>query len=175
MLPRTVLGIIRSVAGNNMTKKIQTLCIIRQEDRVLLGMKKRGFGAGRWNGFGGKLQDGETIEEAVKREIHEEAGITVEKIEKVGNIEFEFQGNQEILDVHIFRAEEFSGEPIETEEMKPQWFKIDEIPFENMWPDDSYWMPLFLDNKKFSGKFLFDRENNTKILENKLEVIENLK
>ena len=55
-------------------KKILTLCVIYQHPRVLLGMKKRGFGKGRWNGFGGKVKEGETIEEATKRETLEEAG-----------------------------------------------------------------------------------------------------
>jgi len=157
------------------TKKILTLCVIKKGGQVLLGMKKRGFGVGRWNGFGGKLNDGETIEQAVRREVLEEANIVVERIEKVGNIQFEFQGNPEILDVHIFKAEEFSGEPIETEEMKPQWFDTDKIPFENMWPDDPYWMPLFLENKKFQGKFLFDNAENANIKNHTIQIIKGLK
>lgn len=148
-------------------KKTLTLCVIYKHPKVLLGMKKRGFGKGRWNGFGGKIEKGETIEEATKREIFEEAGIVVGNMEKVGLIDFEFKGNPEILEVHIFRANEFSGEPTESEEMKPQWFHIDDIPFEEMWPDDKLWMPLFLAGKKFSGKILFGEANN--ILESKLE------
>ena len=139
----------------NNTKKLLTLCIIHQHPKVLLGMKKRGFGAGRWNGFGGKVSPTETIEDATKREIQEEAGIEVENLDKVGILDFEFKGNPEILQVHIFRASSFSGEPTESEEMKPQWFNIDEIPFDKMWPDDIHWMPLFLRGKKFKGKFLF--------------------
>ena len=50
-----------------MNKKIQTLCLIYQHPKLLLGMKKRGFGAGRWNGFGGKLHENESIEEATKK------------------------------------------------------------------------------------------------------------
>ena len=136
-------------------KKLLTLCIIHQHPKILLGMKKRGFGAGRWNGFGGKINDGETIEEAAKREIQEEAGIKVDSLDKIGIINFEFKGNPEILEVHIFKSNSFWGEPIESEEMKPQWFHIDEIPFEEMWPDDIHWIPLFLEGKKFKGKFLF--------------------
>jgi|SRR3989344_8997674 len=136
-------------------KKLLTLCIVHQHPNVLLGMKKRGFGAGRWNGFGGKVAPEETIEDAAKREMQEEAGIELKKFDKVGVIEFEFQGNPEILEVHIFRSDDFSGEPIESEEMKPQWFHVDEIPFKYMWPDDIHWMPLFLSGKKFKGKFLF--------------------
>lgn len=139
----------------NKTKNISTLCIIHQHPMLLFGMKKRGFGAGRWNGFGGKILPGEAIEDAAKREVNEEAGIEVENLKKMGIIEFEFQGNPEILEVHIFRSDAFSGEPTESEEMKPKWFHKDEIPFNEMWPDDKYWMPLFLDGRKFEGKFLF--------------------
>lgn len=138
------------------TKKRLTLCIIHQHPRILLGMKKRGFGAGRWNGFGGKVSAEETIEGAARRELHEEAGITLETLDKVGILEFEFQNNPEILEVHVFKSDKFSGAPQESEEMRPQWFGIEEIPFSLMWPDDSYWLPLLLDGKKFRGRFLFD-------------------
>ena len=139
---------------------------------VLLGMKKRGFGAGRWNGFGGKVGATETIENAAKRELREEAGIETEYLEKVGIIDFEFKGNPEILQVHIFRSNNFSGEPRESEEMKPQWFPVDEIPFKEMWPDDIYWMPLFLNRKKFKGKFLFGESDS--ILEKELSEVKEL-
>lgn len=138
-------------------KKILTLCIVHQGNRVLLGMKKRGFGMGRWNGFGGKVEKGETIEETMRRETFEEAGIDVSEAEKVGILEFEFQGNPEILETHIFRAEKFVGEPTEGEEMKPQWFGIDKIPFKSMWAADMHWIPLFLEGKKFQGKVLFGK------------------
>lgn len=153
-------------------KKLLTLCIIHQHPRVLLGMKKRGFGAGRWNGFGGKVQNGETIEDATKRELREEAGIDVEFLEKVGIIDFEFRGDPVILQVHIFKSNNFSGEPKESEEMKPQWWHIDEIPFKEMWPDDMYWMPLFLNGKKFKGKFLFG--GSDVILEQELLEVEEI-
>ena len=136
-------------------KKILTLCIIYQHPRVLLGMKKRGFGAGRWNGFGGKISPDETIEEAARREIKEEVGLEVLDMCKMGIMEFEFKGNPQILEVHIFKTEKFVGEPVETEEMKPEWFHVHEIPFDKMWPDDIFWMPLLLSNKKFKGKILF--------------------
>lgn len=153
-------------------KKLLTLCIIHQHPKILLGMKKRGFGQGRWNGFGGKVSSEETIEEAAKREISEEAGIFVDELKKVGIIEFEFKGNPEILEVHIFRSEDFSGIPMESEEMKPQWFHIDEIPYKEMWPDDIHWIPLFLSGKKFKGKFLFGESDI--ILEQSLSEVENL-
>ena len=48
-------------------KKQFTLVFVLDESRILLGLKKRGFGCGRWNGFGGKVEAGETIAEAAKR------------------------------------------------------------------------------------------------------------
>jgi len=153
---------------NKNIKKVLTLCVIHKENKILLGMKKRGFGSGRWNGFGGKLKNGESIEQGLKREIKEEAGIELTDLEKVGIIDFEFIDNPEILEVHIFKSNNFNGVPTESEEMKPQWFDIDKIPFSEMWPDDIYWMPLFLEGKKFKGKFLFGKEQNNNILEKEL-------
>mgnify|MGYP001569027627 CR=1 FL=1 len=125
-------------------------------DKILLGMKKRGFGMGRWNGFGGKVEEGETIEEAAIREMKEECGVTIGQMEKVGVHEFEFEKNRgEILKVHVFRVDAFDGEPVETEEMRPQWFTIDAIPYDEMWPDDIHWIPIFLEGKKFHTRFLF--------------------
>ena len=152
------------------TKRVLTLILIHQHPRILLGMKKRGFGAGRWNGFGGKLNNGENIEEAARRELLEEAGIKVGDIDKVGIIEFEFKGNTEIQEVHIFKTKDFVGEPLETEEMLPKWFFVEDIPFSEMWPDDIHWFPLFLEGKKFKGRFLFGEKDI--ILENLLEEVD---
>ncbi len=153
-------------------KKIFTLCVIYQHPRVLLGMKKRGFGAGKWNGFGGKVLPQETIIEGAVREIKEESNIDAAKLKEAGVIEFEFKGNSELLEVHIFGVEQFKGKPTESEEMKPRWFDIDEIPFEDMWPDDKYWFPLFLRGKKFKGKFLFGKSDL--ILEKELREVKEI-
>lgn len=136
-----------------------TLGIVYQPPRVLLGMKKRGFGVGRWNGFGGKLQEGESLEESLCREFKEEAGIDIGPVEKRGILEFEFPNNPEVLQVHVYMVSHFIGEVTESEEMRPQWFTVDAIPSEAMWPDDEFWLPLFLAGKKFRGKFWFDEND----------------
>lgn len=151
-------------------RKILTLCLALEGDRILLGMKKRGFGAGRWNGFGGKVEAGETIEAAAERETLEECGIVIDKMEKVGVHEFEFSAKPgEILEVHVFRVESFTGEPYETEEMRPQWFTIDAIPYDEMWPDDIHWLPVFLTGKKFRTRFLFGEGDQ--VLQNHVEEV----
>ncbi len=151
------------------SRKILTLCIVQESNRILLGMKKRGFGVGRFNGFGGKVNLNETIHEAALRELEEEAGIKALDLEEYGVINFEFRGKEDILEVHIFKTSKFSGEITESEEMLPQWFEINEIPYSEMWSDDIYWLPLFLKGQKFKGRFLFDEDD--KVLEKELEKI----
>jgi 8-oxo-dGTP diphosphatase/2-hydroxy-dATP diphosphatase len=138
----------------------QTLVIVQKGISILLGAKKRGFGKGKWNGFGGKVKLGEKIEDGAKRELLEEAFIKAEKIEKVGLIEFESRDKPGKIRVYVFRVDKFSGEPKESEEMFPKWFNVREIPYLKMWPDDIYWLPLLLKGKKFKGKFLFDKNEN---------------
>lgn len=138
---------------------VTTLCIVYRPPQILLGMKKRGFGKGKWNGFGGKTHKGETVEEAMIRETKEEAGIAVLNYKKAGLARFHFKNGMESIEVHIYRAEDYAGEPQETAEMKPQWFDVSAIPFERMWADDIHWMPYFLAGKFFEASFYFKDEN----------------
>lgn len=138
---------------------ICTICIVHKNNRILLGMKKRGFGVGKWNGFGGKVHNNETVLQAAKRELQEECGLVVKKLTRIGILNFEFRNGGE-MKTFLYKATEFSGKLIETEEMKPKWFPIDKIPFKKMWDDDRHWMPLFLRNKKFKSKFTFDKNLN---------------
>lgn len=153
-----------------MLRKILTLVLILQDEKILLGMKKRGFGAGRWNGFGGKVREDESIEDAAKREVKEECGLEIKRLEEVGLHEFEFVKERgTILEVHVFRGLSWQGEPFETEEMRPKWFLTSKIPYQDMWPDDILWLPTFLEGKKFRTKFLFG--DGDQVLEQKIEVV----
>jgi 8-oxo-dGTP diphosphatase/2-hydroxy-dATP diphosphatase len=151
-------------------KKVLTLVLVLKGNKILLGMKKRGFGSGKWNGFGGKVENGESLEEGARRELFEESGLKALKLEEVGFNEFSWVNNKNpIMEVAIFKTDSFIGDPVETEEMSPKWFDIDNVPFKNMWVDDIYWFPLFISGKKFKGKFLFDE--NDKILNYSLKEV----
>lgn len=56
------------------------------------------------------------------RELHEESGLTVDTLEKIGNIKFEFVGETELHDVHIFRADSYNGQPTESVGMRKMNF-----------------------------------------------------
>lgn len=155
-----------------MLRKLLTLTIIRNETEVLLGFKKRGFGCGKWNGFGGKVEKGESIVDAAVREVKEECGLHIEKPDKVGIIDFEFVGDPELLEVHIFTTQSYSGDVCESEEMEPRWFSIESIPFDKMWADDRHWLPLLLKGHKFKGYFLF--QGHDTILKKDIKMLDNL-
>jgi len=138
--------------------KVKTLCIIERNNQILLGMKKKGFGEGWWNGFGGKVEEGEEIEKAAIRETREEVGIRVKKMEKRGIILFHFEGDPDAIEMHIFAVLESEGKPKESEEMSPEWFEKDKIPYDKMWPADRQWMPIYLEGKYFEGEVHFTQD-----------------
>lgn len=146
-------------------KNTTLLFLIKTEEGVVseicLGMKKRGFGAGRWNGMGGKLQGDETIEQALIREIKEEIDVLPKKFAKVAELAFSFAHNPDWNQlVHTYFCDEWEGEPIESEEMAPKWFPVADIPFDKMWPDDIFWLPRVLKGEKVEASFTFG-ENDT--------------
>lgn len=136
-----------------------TLAFLHEPPRLLLGMKKRRFGAGRWNGYGGKLEGGESLEDNVRREVLEESGIRVTTMEKLGFVHFDLQERPIAMNVHVFRIIGHEGEAVETEEMRPEWFDTEKLPYDRMWPTDPFWLPLFLAGKKFEAKFLMDKDD----------------
>jgi 8-oxo-dGTP diphosphatase/2-hydroxy-dATP diphosphatase len=141
-------------------KKILTLTIIHDNNKILLGMKKRGYAAGRWNGFGGKLIPGESIEEGMLRELNEESSLMATDYEKIGVLTFESEDEDYISEVHLFKINKYNGVAVETEEMRPMWFAFENIPYSEMWPDDAIWLPLVLEGHKVQGSIFF-KDNNT--------------
>ncbi|KOB75198.1 Nudt1 protein [Operophtera brumata] len=135
--------------------KVYTLVFLRNEQQILLGLKKRGFGVNKWNGFGGKVEPKEEILDAAVRELKEECCMSVRKhnLKNIGNLQFTFEGEALMMDVRVFSATSFVGDPEETEEMLPKWFDYDKIPFEDMWLDDKLWFPYLLKDKLFYGRF----------------------
>lgn len=144
--------------------KITTLCFplrkMKNKQQLLLAMKKRGFGKSKWNGMGGKKEPrDDSVEAAVVRETYEEVGVKPISLQKVAVLTFIFSDipkeenwNQE---VHTYFTGSWEGEPVETEEMAPQWFDANKLPFDTMWEDDIFWLPRVIAGKKLKATFWF--------------------
>ncbi len=131
------------------------LCFIVKDGRVLLIRKKRGLGAGKVNGPGGKLDPGETALEAAIREVQEEICVTPLEIEDRGVLHFQFADGYS-LECAVFIAKDLEGDPVETVEATPFWVPLDAVPYDEMWADDRHWLPQVLAGKSFRGWFEFD-------------------
>lgn len=146
--------------------KQATLLFLLKDDQILLAMKKRDFGKDLWNGVGGKLKGEETKEEAIVRETKEEIGVTIDPTNLFhhGDLAFEFPTKPEWgMNVSVFSIKTWTGEPTESEEMKPEWFPVTKLPYDQMWWDDKIWLPKLIEGKKFSGKFVFGDDEKTVI------------
>lgn len=132
-----------------------TLLFVIKNRQVLLIRKKRGLGAGKINGPGGKLDEGETPEQCALREVSEELCINVTEPEHRGELKFQFIDGYSIH-VFVFVAHQYSGQPTETDEAIPIWSRLEEVPYSEMWADDAVWLPEVLTGAAVDGRFLFD-------------------
>jgi 8-oxo-dGTP diphosphatase len=132
-----------------------TLLFVIRGGEVLLIRKKRGLGAGKINGPGGRMHAGETPLEAAIREVQEEVCVTPREISACGELSFQFVDGYSIH-VHVFRAAGCDGEVKETDEAVPLWTSLDAIPYDEMWADDRIWVPMMLEGRPFNGHFIFD-------------------
>ncbi|WP_422489056.1 8-oxo-dGTP diphosphatase [Endozoicomonas sp. ALE010] len=132
-----------------------TLTFVIKDGQILLIRKKRGLGAGKINGPGGRLEAGESLLECAIREVQEELCITPVNPEFCGESCFQFTDGYSIH-VHTYVARDFTGSPAETDEAIPLWFSLDQIPYEEMWADDIIWLPEMLKGNRFKGRYLFD-------------------
>ena len=137
-----------------------TLVFVFRDDEILLINKKTGLGKGKVNGPGGKVEPGETPEAAAVRECHEELDIRVSKLEYCGEHRFQFVDGYSIH-VLVYRTRDFEGVPTESREASPLWTRIDQIPFEKMWEDDKYWLPMVIRGERFQARWIFDGDRMT--------------
>jgi 8-oxo-dGTP diphosphatase len=142
----------------------QTLCYVFRPGeggrrQVLLGRKKRGFGAGMIMGLGGKAGPGETDAACAIHEVREEAGIAVDpgSLAWRAELSFVFPSRPELdAVVTVFFGREWSGEARESEEMAPQWFDAGSLPLGQMWDDETYWLPRVLAGETLAGTITYD-------------------
>jgi 8-oxo-dGTP diphosphatase len=131
---------------------------------VLLGHKKTGLGLGKIVGLGGHVEPGESAAEAAAREVAEESGLVVRRsaLTEAARLTFLFPAHPAWdMDVVVFTAAEWSGEPAETEEVRPQWFPVEALPFDQMWDDAPRWLPRVLAGERLRATFSYADDNET--------------
>ena len=151
--------------------------------RVLLGYKKRGFGEGKWNGFGGKLEGDEAMVECASRELREESGYSVSNENMIprGRLNFIMRSDGMVdkhtgaisSKIHVFvyscHLSDTTGRATESEEMRPQWWSYDDVPLKEMWADDQYWLPHLLAGYDVVGEFTM--ADKSTLVDHKVEVL----
>lgn len=136
---------------------------VNDKGQILLGRKKRGFGQGKYNGFGGKIQGNESFRQCALRELEEETGLIAKEsdLECLGLLDFQFPYEPSLSHIgYVYLLRSYEGHISETEEMEPQWFALDQLPFEFMWKGDKVWLPKLLDGKKVEGTVVFGPDND---------------
>lgn len=144
-----------------------TLCFLVRGDppsELLLGLKKVGFGRSKYGGVGGKLEPGETPPHAAVREMKEETGVSMREddLRYAAHLTFLFPFRTEWSQVvHVYLAERWSGHAAESREIAPAWFRVDQIPFDQMWADCRHWLPRVLAGQRVRARFTFEADNET--------------
>lgn len=148
-------------------RDVATLVFVRREGEVLLMRKKRGLGAGKINGPGGRIEPGEEADACAVREVQEELCVTPLGLEPVGENAFQFVDGYSIH-VLVYRASGCEGVPAETAEGAPLWTPEDSIPYDEMWEDDRLWLPHALAGRRFLGRYVFEGDT---MLDHEIELL----
>ena len=145
-----------------------SLCFpITADGLVLLGLKKRGFGLGKLVGLGGKVEPGEDPAAAAVRELREEAGLLAEpnRLEAAARLTFLFPTRPDWdHHMHVFLVRAWRGQPLEGDEMQPQWHPIDALPFDRMWDDCRYWLSQVLAGRRLAATFIYGEDLETVVV-----------
>ena len=137
-----------------------TICHVIRGGRLLLKEANRGISVGKWNAPGGKSEPGEAPEECARREVLEETGLRVSNLLYHGTLTFVMDGGKTLhTRAHLFSTREAKGRARSSPEGPVKWFRLDGLPFDQMWEDDRFWIPLMLMGVRFNATFTYDVAN----------------
>ncbi|MBU2529913.1 MAG: 8-oxo-dGTP diphosphatase [Elusimicrobia bacterium] len=150
--------------------KLATLCYLRRKNKTLMLhriKKKNDIHDGKWNGLGGKFEEGESPEECARREVFEEAGIKINKLRFKGVLTFPEFSKGEDWYVFLFVSSDFTGKLKNCVEGNLKWIEDLKLLKLNLWQGDKIFLK-HLNKKGFiSGKFKY---KNGKLADYKLHI-----
>ncbi len=139
--------------------KLATLCYVMKNNHTLMlyrNKKENDFHEGKWNGLGGKFEQGESPEECAIREIKEEAGLSVKNLVMKGFITFPLFDGKDDWYVFVFVINDFEGELIDSPEGKLEWIPNEKLFDLNLWEGDTIFMKWLFQDRFFSAKFIYE-------------------
>lgn len=146
-----------------------TLCYLEKDEKYLMllrNKKKNDVNSGKWVGIGGGFELKESPEECAEREIFEETGLTVNKLELRGIITFDNDMNETEY-MFLFTSKDFEGEITkDCNEGDLAWIPKKDVLSLNLWEGDKYFLDLIsTDSPFFSMKLSYEKD---KLIEIKL-------
>ena len=137
-----------------------TICHVLKGRSILLKKANRGISVGKWNAPGGKSEPGEEPERCARREVLEETGLRVSDLFYHGALTFVMDGGKTLhTRAHLFSTKKVVGRARSSDEGEVRWFPLDALPYDEMWEDDQFWVPLMLKGIKFDATFTYDSAN----------------
>jgi 8-oxo-dGTP diphosphatase len=139
--------------------QLATLCYVKNGSKTLMLhriKKENDYHEGKWNGLGGKFENGETPEECVIREVKEESGLLIKNPKLCGFITFPMFDLKKDWYVFMFTADDFEGELIDSSEGKLEWIPNEKLLDLNLWEGDQIFIPWMQQDKFFSAKFIYN-------------------
>ncbi|HIS60418.1 MAG TPA: 8-oxo-dGTP diphosphatase [Candidatus Faecousia faecipullorum] len=137
------------------TVELTVLCLIHQGDRLLLQNRRKKDWDG-WTLPGGHIEKGESIVDAVVREMQEETGLTIHSPKLCGIKQFPIENGRYL--VFLFRTESFSGEVRSSDEGEMRWISRSELSDFNTVNDFDELLRVMLDDRLTEFQYVVDGE-----------------